>query len=43
MLRKENYVLGKSGEGKKWEKGKYKEGEEMVEEVMDVMRKEEEG
>ncbi|XP_023942209.1 tubulin beta chain isoform X2 [Bicyclus anynana] len=40
LFRPDNYVFGQSGAGNNWAKGHYTEGAELVEAVMDVVRKE---
>ncbi|KAF9408702.1 hypothetical protein HW555_011700 [Spodoptera exigua] len=40
LFRPDNYVFGQSGAGNNWAKGHYTEGAELVESVMDVVRKE---
>lgn len=42
LFRPDNYVFGQSGAGNNWAKGHYTEGAELVETVMDVVRKESE-
>ncbi|CAF4943440.1 tubulin beta chain-like [Pieris napi] len=43
LFRPDNFVFGQSGAGNNWAKGHYTEGAELVESVMDVVRKEAEG
>jgi len=43
IFRPDNFVNGQSGAGNNWAKGHYTEGAELVEAVMDVVRKEAEG
>lgn len=43
LFRPDNYVFGQSGAGNNWAKGHYTEGAELVDSVMDVVRKETEG
>ncbi|CEF67288.1 Tubulin beta-2A chain [Strongyloides ratti] len=43
LFRPDNFVFGQSGAGNNWAKGHYTEGAELVENVMDVVRKEAEG
>eukprot|EP00915_Cephaloidophora_sp_WS-2016_P010540 GHVH01015439.1.p1 GENE.GHVH01015439.1~~GHVH01015439.1.p1 ORF type:complete len:443 (-),score=78.51 GHVH01015439.1:83-1411(-) len=43
LFRPDNYIFGQSGAGNNWAKGHYTEGAELVEAVMDVVRKEAEG
>ncbi|XP_053622864.1 tubulin beta chain-like [Plodia interpunctella] len=43
LFRPDNYVFGQSGAGNNWAKGHYTEGAELVDSVMDVVRKESEG
>ncbi|PZC72667.1 hypothetical protein B5X24_HaOG210760 [Helicoverpa armigera] len=40
LFRPDNYVFGQSGAGNNWAKGHYTEGAELVDAVMDVVRKE---
>lgn len=40
FTRPDNYVYGQSGAGNNWAKGHYTEGAELVDAVMDVVRKE---
>lgn len=40
LFRPDNFVFGQSGAGNNWAKGHYTEGAEMVEGVLDVIRKE---
>lgn len=40
LFRPDNFVYGQSGAGNNWAKGHYTEGAEMVESVLDVIRKE---
>ena len=40
LFRPDNFVYGQSGAGNNWAKGHYTEGAEMVEQVLDVVRKE---
>ncbi|KAI5192568.1 tubulin beta [Nematocida sp. AWRm77] len=40
LYRPENFIHGQSGAGNNWAKGHYTEGAELVESVMDVVRKE---
>jgi len=40
LFRPDNFVAGQSGAGNNWAKGHYTEGSEMVESVLDVVRKE---
>ena len=40
MFRPDNFVFGQSGAGNNWAKGHYTEGAELVDSVMDVVRKE---
>ena len=42
LFRPDNFVFGQSGAGNNWAKGHYTEGAELVESVMDVVRKESE-
>jgi len=43
LFRPDNYIFGHAGAGNNWAKGHYTEGAELVEAVMDVIRKESEG
>jgi len=43
LFRPDNFVFGQSGAGNNWAKGHYTEGAELVDSVMDVVRKECEG
>ncbi|XP_026850467.1 tubulin beta chain isoform X2 [Drosophila persimilis] len=43
LFRPDNFVYGQSGAGNNWAKGHYTEGAELIESVMEVMRKESEG
>merc|ERR1712128_190808 len=43
IFRPDNFVFGQSGAGNNWAKGHYTEGAELVESVLDVVRKESEG
>ncbi|VDN56456.1 unnamed protein product [Dracunculus medinensis] len=43
IFRPDNFVYGQSGAGNNWAKGHYTEGAELVDEVLDVIRKEAEG
>jgi len=40
LFRPDNFVYGQSGAGNNWAKGHYTEGAELIEEVLDVVRKE---
>lgn len=40
MFRPDNFIFGQTGAGNNWAKGHYTEGAELVESVMDVVRKE---
>ena len=40
ISRPDNFVFGQSGAGNNWAKGHYTEGAELVDSVMDVVRKE---
>ena len=42
-FRPDNFVFGQSGAGNNWAKGHYTEGAELVDSVLDVVRKESEG
>ncbi len=43
LFRPDNFVNGQSGAGNNWAKGHYTEGAELVDSIMDVVRKESEG
>jgi len=43
LYRPDNFVFGQSGAGNNWAKGHYTEGAELIEQVLDVVRKEAEG
>jgi len=43
IFRPDNFVNGQSGAGNNWAKGHYTEGAELVDSIMDVVRKEAEG
>ncbi|KAK7791344.1 hypothetical protein R5R35_010869 [Gryllus longicercus] len=43
LFRPDNFVFGQSGAGNKWAKGHYTEGADLIEAVLDVVRKEAEG
>ncbi|RYP88849.1 hypothetical protein DL769_000215 [Monosporascus sp. CRB-8-3] len=43
MFRPDNFVFGQSGAGNNWAKGHYTEGAELVDQVLDVVRREVEG
>lgn len=43
IFRPDNYVFGQSGAGNNWAKGHYTEGAELVDAVLDIVRKEAEG
>jgi len=43
IFRPDNFVNGQSGAGNNWAKGHYTEGAELVDKIMDVVRKEAEG
>ncbi|KAK9766262.1 Tubulin beta chain (Beta tubulin) [Basidiobolus ranarum] len=43
LFRPDNYIYGQSGAGNNWAKGHYTEGAELVDSVLDVVRKEAEG
>ncbi|XP_055588158.1 tubulin beta chain-like isoform X2 [Uranotaenia lowii] len=43
LFRPDNYVYGQSGAGNNWAKGHYTEGAELVDNVLEVIRKESEG
>eukprot|EP01068_Selenidium_serpulae_P007457 Selendium_serpulae@DN4715_c0_g1_i1.p1 len=43
LFRPDNFVFGQSGAGNNWAKGHYTEGAELIDTVLDVVRKESEG
>ena len=43
IFRPDNFAFGQSGAGNNWAKGHYTEGAELVDSVLDVVRKEAEG
>jgi len=43
LFRPDNFVFGQSGAGNNWAKGHYTEGAELIDQVMEVVRKEAEG
>ena len=43
LFRPDNFVFGQSGAGNNWAKGHYTEGAELVDNVLDVVRREAEG
>ncbi|KAK7724823.1 Tubulin beta chain (Beta tubulin) [Botryosphaeria dothidea] len=43
LFRPDNFVFGQSGAGNNWAKGHYTEGAELVDQVLDVVRRESEG
>jgi tubulin beta len=43
IFKPDNFVFGQSGAGNNWAKGHYTEGAELVDQVLDVVRKEAEG
>ncbi|XP_036224631.1 tubulin beta-1 chain isoform X2 [Bactrocera oleae] len=43
LFRPDNFVFGQSGAGNNWAKGHYTEGAELIDSVLDVLRKESEG
>jgi tubulin beta len=43
MFRPDNFVFGQSGAGNNWAKGHYTEGAELIDQVLDVVRREAEG
>jgi len=43
LFRPDNFVFGQSGAGNNWAKGHYTEGAELVDSVLDVVRREAEG
>lgn len=43
LFKPDNFVFGQSGAGNNWAKGHYTEGAELIDNVMDVLRKEAEG
>ncbi|NXH00054.1 TBB4 protein, partial [Loxia leucoptera] len=40
LFRPDNFIFGQSGAGNNWAKGHYTEGAELVDSVLDVVRKE---
>ncbi len=42
VFRPDNFVFGQSGAGNNWAKGHYTEGAELIDSVLDVVRKESE-
>ena len=42
IFRPDNFVFGQSGAGNNWAKGHYTEGAELVDSVIDVVRRESE-
>lgn len=40
LFRPDNFVFGQSGAGNNWAKGHYTEGAELIDQVLDVVRKE---
>ena len=40
LFRPDNFVFGQSGAGNNWAKGHYTEGAELVDQVLDVVRRE---
>ena len=40
LFRPDNFINGQNGAGNNWAKGHYTEGAELVEEVLDVVRRE---
>ena len=43
LFRPDNFVFGQTGAGNNWAKGHYTEGAEIIDSVLDVVRKEAEG
>lgn len=43
IFRPDNFIFGQSGAGNNWAKGHYTEGAELVDSVLDIVRKEAEG
>eukprot|EP01071_Lankesteria_metandrocarpae_P001404 Lankesteria_metandrocarpae@DN1523_c0_g1_i1.p1 len=43
LFRPDNFIFGQSGAGNNWAKGHYTEGAELIETVMEIVRKETEG
>merc|ERR1712167_162853 len=43
LFRPDNFVFGQTGAGNNWAKGHYTEGAELIDSVLDVVRKEVEG
>eukprot|EP01083_Nonionella_stella_P159025 518325_1 len=40
LFRPDNFVFGQSGAGNNWAKGQYTDGAELIDSVLDVVRKE---
>ncbi|VDQ11603.1 unnamed protein product [Trichobilharzia regenti] len=40
LFRPENYIIGRAGTGNNWARGRYTDGAELCDSVMDVIRKE---
>jgi tubulin beta len=40
LFRPDNFVFGQNGAGNNWAKGHYTEGAEIIDNIMDVIRKE---
>lgn len=40
LFRPDNFIFGMNGAGNNWAKGHYTEGAEMIDQIMDVTRKE---
>ena len=40
IFRPDNFIFGQTGAGNNWAKGHYKEGAELIDSVLDVVRKE---
>ena len=40
LFRPDNYIFGQSGAGNNWAKGHYTEGAELIDNVLDIVRKE---
>lgn len=40
LFRPDNFIFGMNGAGNNWAKGHYTEGAEMIDQIMDITRKE---
>jgi tubulin beta len=40
LFRPDNYIFGETGAGNNWAKGFYTDGAEIIDEVMDIVRRE---